>query len=122
MKNGKIYKDYKSKAQASHDELMRDYQLCKAYLNFNGGITQMVEKIISERYGELTKTEIAKVRDSQGNSNHVIELPNRDFKMTPAEVLSGFVELRFDKMVAEVEARKSGYPQMFRDIVEKHLS
>ena len=42
MKYVKIYKDYKSKAQASHDELMRDYQLVKTYLNFNGGITQLV--------------------------------------------------------------------------------
>ena len=116
MKNVKIYNGFKPKA-----DLLMNFQLCKAYLNENCSIAQIVEKIILERHHDLTYKERAKIRECHGNRNAVIELPRIDFKATVDEVLANYVELRFDKMVAEVLAHKSTYPLTFRDIVERYL-
>lgn len=114
MKNVKIYDGFKPKA-----DLLMNYQLCRAYLNENCSIVQIVEKILMERFHDLSFKERAKIRECHGKSNAVIELPRLDFKMTVNEILTGYVELRFDKMVAEVLAHKSTYPLTFRDIIEK---
>ena len=116
MKYGKIYNSFKGKA-----DLLMNFQLCRAFLNENCSIAQIVEKILMERFHDLSYKERAKIRECHGKSNAVVELPRLDFKATVNEILNNYVELRFDKMVSEVLARKSTYPLTFRDIVERYI-
>jgi hypothetical protein len=115
MKYLKIYQGFKPKA-----DMILNYQLCRAYFGENGGVYDMVEKILSSKFGGLHAKDKAIIRELRGKHNPVIELPYHEFKATVEEILEGFVELRFDKMVLEVLSRKEGYPLKFRDIVEKY--
>jgi hypothetical protein len=115
MKYSKIYQGYVPKA-----DMLLNYQLCKAYLNENGGVFDIVEKILSEKFGGLHIKDRLAIRALRGKRNPVIELPYHEFKATVEEILAGFVELRFDKMALEVISRKEGYPLTFRDIIEKY--
>jgi hypothetical protein len=115
MKYSKIYQGFKPKA-----DMVMNYQLCKAYLNENGGVFDIVEKILSEKFGGLHIKDRLAVRALRGKRNPVVELPYHGFKATVEEILAGFVELRFDKMVFEVIYGKEGYPLTFRDIIEKY--
>ena len=115
MKYSKIYQGFKPKT-----DMVMNYQLCKAYLNENGGVFDIVEKILSEKFGGLHIKDRLAVRALRGKRNPVVELPYHGFKATVEEILAGFVELRFDKMVFEVISGKEGYPLTFRDIIEKY--
>lgn len=115
MKYSKIYQGFKPKA-----DMLLNYQLCRAYLNENGGVFDIVEKILSERFGGLHIKDRLMIRSLRGKRNPVIELPYHDFKASVEEILAAFVELRFDKMVLEVVSKKEGYPLAFRDIIEKY--
>lgn len=116
MKNVKIYEGFKPRA----DPLM-NYQLCRAYFNFNGGILEVVEKILTEKLGTLPKKDLVYIREQRGKRNPLIDLPCTDYKATVEEILSAYVEQRFDKMVSEVLARKPNYPLTFRDIIERFM-
>jgi hypothetical protein len=116
MKYAKIYEVFKPKA-----DLLMNYQLCRAYLNDNGGVLDIVEKILAQKFGGLHPKDRITIRELRGKRNPVVELPYHDFKATVKEILAGFVELRFDKMVFEVLSRKEGYPLAFRDIVERYI-
>jgi hypothetical protein len=116
MKYGKIYNGYTGKA-----DLLMNFQLCRAYLNENCSVSKVVEIVLTQMHGKLYKDEIAKVRESHGKTNAVIELPRLKIKATANEILANYVELRFDKMVAEVLARKENYPLTFRDIIERYI-
>jgi hypothetical protein len=117
MKNVKIYNAFKGKA----DQLMK-FQLCRAYLNENCGVIQIVEKILMERFHDLSTKERVKIRENHGKSNPVIEIPRLDFKATVNEIINNYIEIRFDKMVAEVLAKKNTYPLTFRDIIERNMN
>ena len=43
MKYAKIYEVFKPKA-----DLLMNYQLCRAFLNDNGGVLDIVEKILAQ--------------------------------------------------------------------------
>jgi hypothetical protein len=116
MKYTKIYQGFKPKA-----DMLLNYQLCKAYFGDNGGVIDMVERILASKFGGLHPKDQMVIRSLRGKHNPVIELPYHDFKATVEEILAGFVELRFDKMVFEVLSRKEGYPLAFRDIVERYI-
>jgi hypothetical protein len=114
MKYSKIYQGFKPKA-----DMLLNYQLCKAYLNENGGVFDIVEKILSEKFGGLHIKDRLVIRALRGKRNPVIELPYHEFKATEEDILSEFVSRKFDKMVNEVKAGKEGYPLVFRDMIER---
>ena len=114
MKYAKIYEVFKPKA-----DLLMNYQLCRAFLNDNGGVLDIVEKILLQKFGGLHIKDRLAIRELRGKRNPVVELPYHEFKATVEEILETFVEQKFDKMVTEFLARKSGYPLTFRDIVER---
>ena len=116
MKYIKIFEAYKPKA-----DLLLNFQLCRAYLNDNCGVLGIVERILSQKFGGLHAKDKAIIRELRGQRNPVVNLPYHDFKATVEEILEGYVELRFDKMVAEFLAKKPNYPLTFRDIVERNI-
>ena len=116
MKYAKIYEVFKPKA-----DLLMNYQLCRAYLNDNGGVLDIVEKILAQKFGGLHPKDRIAIRELRGKRNPVVELPYHEFKATVEEILENFVELKFDKMVAEFLAKKPNYPLTFRDIIERYI-
>jgi hypothetical protein len=116
MKYSKIYEVFKPKA-----DLLMNYQLCRAYLNDNGGVLDIVDKILTQKFGGLHPKDRVAIRELRGKRNPTIELPYHDFKATVEEILENFVELKFDKMVAEFLAKKPNYPLTFRDIIERYI-
>ena len=116
MKYSKIYNGYLGKA-----DLLLNFQLCRALLNENCSVSKVVEIILTQIHGKLYKDEIAKVRDSHGKNNAVIELPRLGLKATSNDILAKYVETKFDKIVTEVLAHKPAYPLAFRDIVERYI-
>lgn len=117
MKYTKIFQGYNA------NDLLLNYQLCKAYFNDNCSILQIVEKILVERYGELSPKECAKIRECHGKSNATVEIPRVGFKAKVNDILQGYVEKRFDKMVVEATSTKrSAYPQKFRDLIERLIN
>ena len=114
MKYNKIYQGYDA------NDLLLNYQLCKAYFNDNCSIVQIVEKILLERFHDLSFKERAKIKECHGKSNALISLPRLGFEAKVNDILQGYVEKRFDKMVAEaIGIKKSAYPQKFRDLIER---
>jgi hypothetical protein len=97
-----------------------NYQLCRAYLNVSGGVLDIVEAILSRRFGGLSQKEKETLKELRGKRNPVVDFPNHEFKATISEILETFVEQRFDKMVAEFFASKPNYPLTFRDIIERY--
>lgn len=117
MRYTKIYEAFKPKA-----DLLMNFQLCRAYLGDNRGVLDLVERILSDKFGGLHIKDRLYIRGLRGNRNPVIELPYHDFKGSVEEILAAYVELRFDKMVTEILAKKQGYPLTFRDIVERNIT
>ena len=116
MKYNKIYQGYNA------NDLLLNYQLCKAYFNDNCSIVQIVEKILLERFHDLSFKERAKIKECHGKSNALISLPRLGFEAKVNDILKDYVEKRFDKMVVEATSTKrSAYPQKFRDLIEKLL-
>ena len=114
MKYNKIFQGYNA------NDLILNFQLCKAYFNDNCSIVQIVEKILLERFHDLSFKERARIKECHGKSNALISLPRLGFEANVHDILKGYVEKRFDKMVAEaIGIKKSAYPQKFRDLIEK---
>jgi len=114
MKYNKIFQGYNA------NDLILNFQLCKAYFNDNCSIVQIVEKILMERFHDLSFKERARIKECHGKSNALISLPRLGFEANVHDILKGYVEKRFDKMVAEaIGIKKSAYPQKFRDLIER---
>jgi hypothetical protein len=114
MKYNKIFQGYNA------NDLILNFQLCKAYFNDNCSIVQIVEKILLERFHDLSFKERARIKECHGKSNALISLPRLGFEANVHDILKGYVEKRFDKMVAEaIGIKKSAYPQKFRDLIER---
>ena len=114
MKYNKIFQGYNT------NDLILNFQLCKAYFNDNCSIVQIVEKILLERFHDLSFKERARIKECHGKSNALISLPRLGFEANVHDILKGYVEKRFDKMVAEaIGIKKSAYPQKFRDLIER---
>ena len=114
MKYNKIFQGYNT------NDLILNFQLCKAYFNENCSIVQIVEKILLERFHDLSFKERARIKECHGKSNALISLPRLGFEANVHDILKGYVEKRFDKMVAEaIGIKKSAYPQKFRDLIER---
>jgi hypothetical protein len=114
MKYNKIFQGYNA------NDLLLNFQLCKAYFNENCSIVQIVEKILLERFHDLSFKERARIKECHGKSNALISLPRLGFEANVHDILKGYVEKRFDKMVAEaIGIKKSAYPQKFRDLIER---
>ena len=114
MKYSKIFQGYNA------NDLILNFQLCKAYFNDNCSIVQIVEKILLERFHDLSFKERARIKECHGKSNALISLPRLGFEANVHDILKGYVEKRFDKMVAEaIGIKKSAYPQRFRDLIER---
>jgi glutamine amidotransferase-like uncharacterized protein len=114
MKYNKIFQGYNA------NDLILNFQLCKAYFNDNCSIVQIVEKILLERFHDLSFKERARIKECHGKSNALISLPRLGFEANVHDILKGYVEKRFDKMVAEaIGIKKSTYPQKFRDLIER---
>ena len=114
MKYNKIFQGYNA------NDLILNFQLCKAYFNDNCSIVQIVEKILLERFHDLSFKERARIKECHGKSNALISLPRLGFEANVHDILKGYVEKRFDKMVAEaIGVKKSAYPQKFRDLIER---
>ena len=114
MKYNKIFQGYNA------NDLILNFQLCKAYFNDNCSIVQIVEKILLERFHDLSFKERARIKECHGKSNALISLPRLGFEANGHDILKGYVEKRFDKMVAEaIGIKKSAYPQKFRDLIER---
>jgi len=114
MKYSKIFQGYNA------NDLILNFQLCKAYFNDNCSIVQIVEKILLERFHDLSFKERARIKECHGKSNALISLPRLGFEANVHDILKGYVEKRFDKMVAEaIGIKKSAYPQKFRDLIER---
>lgn len=117
MKYNKIFQGYNA------NDLILNFQLCKAYFNDNCSIVQIVEKILLERFHDLSFKERARIKECHGKSNALISLPRLGFEANVHDILKGYVEKRFDKMVAEaIGVKKSAYPQKFRDLIERLIN
>lgn len=117
MKYNKIFQGYNA------NDLILNFQLCKAYFNDNCSIVQIVEKILLERFHDLSFKERARIKECHGKSNALISLPRLGFEANVHDILKGYVEKRFDKMVAEaIGIKKSAYPQKFRDLIERLIN
>lgn len=117
MKYNKIFQGYNA------NDLLLNFQLCKAYFNENCSIVQIVEKILLERFHDLSFKERARIKECHGKSNALISLPRLGFEANVHDILKGYVEKRFDKMVAEaIGIKKSAYPQKFRDLIERLIN
>jgi hypothetical protein len=116
MKHEKIFEAFKRKA----DFIMK-FQLVRAYYKSNDRITQLVEKILKEKYNqEWQEKLIKKVCDNaQGKRNALIDIPQFNFSENVEAIFDKFIENKFDKMVGEVTRNGLGmYPVQFRDIIE----
>lgn len=117
MKYNKIFQGYNA------NDLILNFQLCKAYFNDNCSVVQIVEKILLERFHDLSFKERARIKECHGKSNALISLPRLGFEANVHDILKGYVEKRFDKMVAEaIGIKKSAYPQKFRDLIERLIT
>lgn len=124
MKNIKIYEGYKRSA-----DFLLNFQMCRAYLGENCSVARIVEIILLGKFGgefDLKDPKSYKrfsdaIRDSiQGKRNAIIEFKHFDFKESVEDILSKFVESKFDKMVAAIKVSLGNYPLKFRDIVERY--
>ena len=118
MKHEKIYNAFKSKA----DFIMK-FQLVRAYYKSNDRITQLVEKILKEKYNQEWQEKLIRkaCENAQGKRNAVIDIPQFNYKENVEAIFDKFIENKFDKMVAEIERNGLGmYPLPFRDIIERN--
>ena len=118
MKHEKIFDAFKRKA----DFIMK-FQLVRAYYKSNDRITQLVERILKEKYNqEWQEKLIRKACDNaQGKRNAVIDIPQFNYKENVEAIFDKFIENKFDKMVADVQRNGLGmYPLPFRDIIERN--
>ena len=118
MKHEKIYNAFKSKA----DFIMK-FQLVRAYYKSNDRITQLVEKILKEKYNQEWQEKLIRkaCENAQGKRNAVIEIPQFNYKENVEAIFDKFIENKFDKMVNELLEHGLGmYPLTFRDIVERY--
>lgn len=119
---GKLYTAYKSKA-----DFVTNYQMIKAYLSDKGigsSITSILNMILRQKYDLPWQEKIIRnaLVDIRGKRNAVVSIPQFKFEKNVETIFSEFVERNFGKMVIDHPKKRSEYPFMFRDLIEKYLS
>jgi hypothetical protein len=117
MKSKKIYEAFKPKA-----DLLLLFQMCRAYYGDNLSLMGVVEKILKAQLNvsEESKLIHRAVSRAQGKSNPTISIPQLGYEKKVYDILDGFVQSHFDKMIAETLKGTPNYPLKFRDIIERN--
>ena len=117
MKNVKIFEAYKKKK-----DFLMDYQLCRAYLGENVGVTRLVEIILLNKFKNPDDHKFITgiIRATGGKRDAFVDLSRAfGYKEKVSDILASFVEHHFDVMVASIQTKLGNYPLTFRDIVEQ---
>ena len=112
----KKYQEYKR-----IENLLIDYQMCKAYFrDMSASIAYVAELIIRDKYDLPWQRKIVHkaVSQVQGKSNALIEIPQFKYSAHVNDIISKFIRKNFEKMVYD-QRNNTNYPFKFRDIVEK---
>ena len=102
--------------------LLEDYNLLKAYFKFdNASVLGIVEKILLDKYtNPYVRKEIhKKVAALQNTSNMPLVIERIKLDATPKEILRGYIEKNFEKIINDRRKMSSRYPIFLRDIIEK---
>lgn len=111
------YEAYKRK-----ENLMSNYQMCKAYFNdMSASVMVVVEHILKQKYNLPWQLKFIHkaTMNAQGKSNALIDIPQFKYSEHVHDILSKFVRKNFDKMVGD-QKTNTNYPFMFRDIIETY--
>ena len=102
--------------------LLEDYNLLKAYFKFdNASVLGIVEKILLDKYtNPYVRKEIhKKVVALQNTSNMPLVIERIKLDATPKEILRGYIEKNFEKIINDRRNMPSRYPIFLRDIIDK---
>ena len=102
--------------------LLEDYNLLKAYFKFdNASVLGIVEKILLDKYtNPYVRKEIhKKVVALQNTSNMPLVIERIKLNATPKEILRGYIEKNFEKIINARRKMPSRYPIFLRDIIDK---
>ena len=102
--------------------LLEDYNLLKAYFKFdNASVLGIVEKILLDKYtNPYARKEIhKKVIALQNTSNMPLVIERIKLNATPKEILRGYIEKNFEKIINDRRKMPSRYPIVLRDIIDK---
>lgn len=102
--------------------LLEDYNLLKAYFKFdNASVLGIVEKILLDKYtNPYVRKEIhKKVVALQNTSNMPLVIERIKLNATPKEILRGYIEKNFEKIITDRRKMPSRYPIFLRDIIDK---
>ena len=102
--------------------LLEDYNLLKAYFKFdNASVLGIVEKILLDKYtNPYVRKEIhKKVVALQNTSNMPLVIERIKLDATPKEILRGYIEKNFEKIINDIRKMPSRYPIFLRDIIDK---
>lgn len=102
--------------------LLEDYNLLKAYFKFdNASVLGIVEKILLDKYtNPYVRKEIhRKVVALQNTSNMPLVIERIKLNATPKEILRGYIEKNFEKIITDRRKMPSRYPIFLRDIIDK---
>ena len=102
--------------------LLEDYNLLKAYFKFdNASVLGIVEKILLDKYtNPYVRKEIhKKVVALQNTSNMPLVIERIKLDATPKEILRGYIEKNFEKIINDRRKMPSRYPIFLRDIIDK---
>lgn len=102
--------------------LLEDYNLLKVYFKFdNASVLGIVEKILLDKYtNPYVRKEIhRKVVALQNTSNMPLVIERIKLNATPKEILRGYIEKNFEKIITDRRKMPSRYPIFLRDIIDK---
>ena len=102
--------------------LLEDYNLLKAYFKFdNASVLGIVEKILLDKYtNPYVRKEIhKKVVALQNTSNMPLVIERIKLNATPKEILRGYIEKNFEKIINDRRKMPSRSPIFLRDIIDK---
>ena len=102
--------------------LLEDYNLLKAYFKFdNASVLGIVEKILLDKYtNPYVRKEIhKKVVALQNTSNMPLVIERIKLNATPKEILRGYIEKNFEKIINDRRKMPSRYPIVLRDVIDK---
>ena len=123
MNNKKIYEDY---VKNTGSTLVGNYQLIRSNLGVNGSILRVAEQVLLKKFTKpWNRGVIGKAisRAEKEGRDPVISIPELNYKKKASEVLSEFVDQKFDAMVYEVSANGLGsYPHLLRSAIEKNAT
>ena len=102
--------------------LLEDYNLLKAYFKFdNASVLGIVEKILLDKYtNPYVRKEIHKKAVAlQNTSTMPLVIERIKLNATPKEILRGYIEKNFEKIINDRRKMPSRYPIFLRDIIDK---